>query len=212
MQKCNKCLVEKSDAEFPKSSRRKSGLRATCKVCINTLNKQYRDCNKAQYNTARKRSYHANPEKYREYARQSARKSVDKKAAYDKVYRKENSEKIASYKRKWAIKRRQNNIEYRVRLNLRRRIHHVIRSGRKSASTMELLGCTIEFFLKHIESQFLPGMTWDNYGTTGWHIDHIKPCYTFDLTKEEDQKECFHYSNMRPLWAKDNLSRKRNVT
>ncbi len=46
-------------------------------------------------------------------------------------------------------------------------------------------------------------MTWDNYGE--WHIDHIKPCALFDFTKEEQQRECFHYTNLQPLWAKDNM-------
>jgi hypothetical protein len=55
-------------------------------------------------------------------------------------------------------------------------------------------------------------MSWDNYGIAGWHIDHIKPCCTFDLTDLEQQKQCFHYTNLRPLWAKDNLRRpKRGV-
>lgn len=68
---------------------------------------------------------------------------------------------------------------------------------------MELIGCSIEQLLEHLESQFQDGMTWDNYGE--WHIDHIKPCAMFDFTKEEDQRECFHYTNLQPLWAEDNL-------
>lgn len=72
---------------------------------------------------------------------------------------------------------------------------------------MELLGCTIEELRTHLEAQFQEGMTWDNYGRDGWHIDHIKPCSSFDLLKEAEQRECFHYTNLQPLWAKDNLSK-----
>ena len=70
---------------------------------------------------------------------------------------------------------------------------------------MELIGCTREKLIEHLENQFLPGMSWENYGK--WHVDHIKPCSMFDFTDLEEQKRCFHYSNLQPLWAKDNLSK-----
>ena len=50
-------------------------------------------------------------------------------------------------------------------------------------------------------------MTWENHTTHGWHIDHVKPCAVFDLSKPEEQKKCFHYTNLQPLWAKENLSK-----
>lgn len=68
-----------------------------------------------------------------------------------------------------------------------------------------MLGCDFEFFINYIESKFLSGMTWQNHTRTGWHIDHIMPCASFDLTDPEQQKKCFHYSNLQPLWAEDNL-------
>jgi hypothetical protein len=70
---------------------------------------------------------------------------------------------------------------------------------------LELLGCSLEQARKHIEHQFKEGMNWGNCGFRGWHIDHIIPCSAFDLTKIEEQKKCFHYTNLQPLWAKDNL-------
>ena len=48
-------------------------------------------------------------------------------------------------------------------------------------------------------------MSWGNYGK--WHVDHIRPCASFNLVNEEEQKKCFHYTNLQPLWAKDNLSK-----
>jgi len=59
----------------------------------------------------------------------------------------------------------------------------------------------------HIEKQFKPGMNWENYSLYGWHIDHIRPCASFDLTKEEEIQKCFHYSNLQPLWAEENLKK-----
>ena len=86
---------------------------------------------------------------------------------------------------------------------LRSRINHAIRGYRKSRSTIELLGCHIKQLKKHLESKFKEGMNWNNYGK--WHIDHIKPCCSFDLSKPEEQKKCFHYTNLQPLWAEDNF-------
>lgn len=99
----------------------------------------------------------------------------------------------------------------RIKKLLRARIYNAIirqsadtaRTDRKAMPTMQLVGCDVEMLRLHIESQFKPGMTWENMGQ--WHIDHIKPCASFDLSKPEDQMACFHYTNLQPLWARDNL-------
>lgn len=70
---------------------------------------------------------------------------------------------------------------------------------------MELIGCELSTLKEHLESQFKPGMSWENYGD--WHVDHIRPCSSFDLTKNEEQQKCFHYSNLQPLWAHENLKK-----
>lgn len=101
---------------------------------------------------------------------------------------------------------------------LRTRLSDALRAyknGRpvKTAKTLELLGCSIEFFARHIERQFQPEMTWSNRGMWRkngprvWHIDHIKPCASFDLTDPAQQRTCFHWSNMQPLWGADNISK-----
>ncbi len=74
-------------------------------------------------------------------------------------------------------------------------------------STMELCGIDSEGLKKHLESKFSPGMSWENYGRKGWHIDHIIPCARFDVTKIDELRACFHYTNLQPLWAFDNLSK-----
>jgi hypothetical protein len=70
---------------------------------------------------------------------------------------------------------------------------------------MELLGCTRAEFLAHIEAQFQPGMTWENRSL--WHIDHIRPCAGFDMLDPAQQRVCFHYTNLQPLWAADNIKK-----
>jgi hypothetical protein len=77
----------------------------------------------------------------------------------------------------------------------------------KNERTIKLVGCNPKFLKKHIEKQFDSDMTWNNYGKNGWHIDHIKPCVSFNLLNYEEQKKCFHYTNLQPLWARDNLSK-----
>lgn len=72
---------------------------------------------------------------------------------------------------------------------------------------MQLVGCSVTDLKKHLEKQFQPGMSWDNWGNDGWHIDHIRPCSSFDLTDPAEQVKCFHYTNMQPLWATDNLKK-----
>jgi hypothetical protein len=88
---------------------------------------------------------------------------------------------------------------------LRSRLIGGIKGNFKQSTTIELLGCSIEKLKQHLESKFKPGMSWSNYGK--WHIDHIKPCARFDLSKPNEQKKCFHYTNLQPLWAEENLKK-----
>ena len=96
-----------------------------------------------------------------------------------------------------------NNPHAKIAQSLRRRMRKVLNGTLKCEDTFKLLGCSTKDWKIYLESKFLNCMNWDNYGE--WHIDHIIPCAAFDLTKPENQKKCFHYSNTQPLWAKDNL-------
>lgn len=87
--------------------------------------------------------------------------------------------------------------------NLRRRLRYCLHGKRKEKNTMSLIGCSSKTLRQHIETQFMNGMTWENYGQ--WHVDHIIPCSAFDFSKPGEQEKCFHYTNLQPLWAKDNL-------
>lgn len=78
----------------------------------------------------------------------------------------------------------------------------------KAFKTAELIGCSVPELRAHLERHFLPGMTWENYGPV-WHIDHVRPCASFDLSDPAQQKRCFHYTNLRPLWAIDNIRKGR---
>jgi hypothetical protein len=78
-------------------------------------------------------------------------------------------------------------------------------AGKKAAKSIELLGCSIEKARKYIESKFQEGMSWENFGHGGWHLDHVIPCSAFNLRDPKHQRRCFHYTNLRPMWQRDNI-------
>jgi len=122
-----------------------------------------------------------------------------------KIYRIKHIIKINKYERKYRITKLRNDINFRIRCNLSSRLCKSIRRNTKSESTMILIGCSIDQLKQYLQSKFKSGMSWKNYGK--WHIDHIKPCASFDLSKKSEQIKCFNYSNLQPLWAKDNLKK-----
>lgn len=111
------------------------------------------------------------------------------------------------------MKRRKNNIDYRIKSRLRDRLRDALKSQsiKKQYHTIDLLGCSIIELKALIENKFKDGMTWSNYGKNGWHIDHIKPCCSFNLLKKEEQEKCFHYTNLQPLWQRENLQKSGKV-
>lgn len=117
--------------------------------------------------------------------------------------------------REYEKHRRENEPEYKMKCILRRRLLSAVSryKTKKWSSTTGLLGCTMNHFVNHIETMFQPGMTWENHGVykrggeMKWHLDHIIPVSSYDVTLEEQQKRCFHYSNFQPLWAVDNLKK-----
>jgi hypothetical protein len=100
-----------------------------------------------------------------------------------------------------------NDINFKLVHTLRCKLRKLIHKENRYNSALRLLDCPIDFLKKYLESKFTTGMSWKNYGFYGWHIDHIKPCASFDLSKPSEQRKCFHYTNLQPLWAKDNLSK-----
>lgn len=95
----------------------------------------------------------------------------------------------------------------RLGTTLRSRVRMALNAAKatKQYQTNELIGCTILEYKDYLESRFLPGMSWNN--RSEWHIDHIRPCVSFDLTDPMQQKQCFHFSNTQPLWCLDNLKK-----
>jgi hypothetical protein len=146
---------------------------------------------------------------------------------YVKAYACANKEKVKAYSREWYQKNKERLLkktterfrnkyrtdpQFQMTNKLRCRIYNAFKSAglTKNKRTEDLIGCTISEARKYIETLWLPGMSWDNHTKKGWHIDHIRPCASFDLTDPEQQKICFHYTNLQPLWWNNNISKNSN--
>ena len=160
---------------------------------IKEANKKYREENKEKLKELSKLRYlkNKNNQKMKDNAKKYKEKHKDKIKKYNKEY-------LKIYKKTY-IKSNNSIIADKIRS----RIYKIIKinKAQKYYSLIELLGCSIDFFKTYIESKFTKGMTWGNHGIYGWHLDHIKPCASFDLSNPEQQKLCFHYTNYQPLWS-----------
>lgn len=153
-----------------------------------------------------------------------------KKREQDRIYREKNAEKIrianakyraenpekrremvrASQKRNWMrrhLQRLETDANYAIKFRCACRIRSAVKrnGATKTGRTVELIGCTIPELRRHLEKQFRPGMSWENFGE--WQIDHKIPCAEFDLRHELQQLQCFNYKNLQPLWRKDNIQK-----
>jgi len=155
--------------------------------------------------TCRKKYNLKNREYILERAKKYYRNHVQDQKEYDKIYCLKNKE-IINKKR---LQRCHNNINFRLRKNYSGRIRTVFNklNFKTTSSKVLFCGCTINELKIYLEHYFTNGITWDNYGQFGWHIDHIIPCAFFDLTDQTELKQCFHYTNLRPLWRDENLSK-----
>lgn len=159
----------------------------------------------------------------REYSKKYYSENKDKWVKYtnNNEWYYNNPERAKDIRAKYYQKNKKDIVRRRVErynTNIHVRLSGILRGRLKGAlaryrdkkykwkSAIKLLGCDMNFFIKYIEKMFVNGMSWENYGSV-WHIDHIRPVISFDLRLKEDQLECFHYTNMQPLLAHDNISK-----
>ena len=189
---CTKCNIEKDICEFRKDKTKKDGFYSSCKECkllymrknnlqVNLSAKRLRDINKQNDS---EKFYLNNYKRHKRY--------------YDK-----NKKEIYSRKSK--------NLNYRLNNNLRSRIKKFLKCFNitKNNTTFKIVGCSPEFLKEYLEKQFIDNMSWDNYGIFGWHIDHIIPLSS--ANNEEDAHKLCHYTNLQPLWARDNLIKSNKI-
>ena len=189
-------------------------------MCSKCYHKQWAKNNPEKVKLKAKKNYNKNKEKINLKHKEWISNNNDHIKQYDKEYYHKNkntklkflnrkdyyqkNKSIINQKKKFKF---HNNINFKLSELLRNRIRASIKNQNKSASTIELLGCSIDELKQHLEKHFKDGMTWDNYGYYGWHVDHIIPCANFDLSDSKQQKICFHYTNLQPLWWQDNFKK-----
>jgi hypothetical protein len=190
-----------------KESERKKKYRQENKEHVLEIEKKYREDKGENLKDYLKEYREENKEQIKEQGKEYREENKEQIKENNKRYYEENKEQIKVQRRTYQRDKRKNDPLYRITQSLRGRVGSAIKKawGTKSTRTLELLGCDIDAVRDHLEKQFQEGMSWDNYGE--WHIDHILPCASFDLTDPEQQKKCFNYTNLQPLWAKDNLSK-----
>ena len=225
---CCRCKITKSIDNFFKNKSEKDGLNDSCKTCCRELGKIYRQKYRNKTFERHKKYRLENKEKVRQahvvYANKNKEKIKLQKQKYylenkehidkrNKQYNELNKEKLKPYHKAYNTpycnKRRKNDINFKLRCNLRTRIIMAVKNNQKCGHTMDILGCSIEQFKTYMEKQFQHGMVWSNhgFGKDKWNIDHIIPCASFDLSDPKQQRICFHYTNMQPLWHKDNMKK-----
>jgi len=197
VKECTKCKEIKELCEFSKDKRIKSGLCSRCKSC----RKLDYNKDKARVSELRKLHYNNNKEQTLKNCHDWYINNKDRKSKQEKEYRSNNKDKI----NKRYNEKMKNNPIFKLARLVRSRLRSALKNNYKSGSAVRDLGCSIKDLKIHLEQQFQEGMNWDNHGK--WHIDHIKPLVSFDLTKREELLEACNYTNLQPLWAKDNLSK-----
>lgn len=182
MKKCNNCKDLKNLSLFYKGKNYKDGYRSYCKVC-----------------TIKKKT---------EYYEKNRKRTIKIPKSQETIEKQRQAKN--NYCKKYNKTRRSVDIQFKLTTGLRNRLGRALKSNFKSGSAVKDLGCSIDELKNYLESQFETGMTWDNYGLHGWHIDHILALSKFDLTNREEFLIAVHYTNLQPLWAKVNWSKGNN--
>ena len=194
--------------QFSKNSSKFDGLVIYCKLCIKSQYKQY--YSKPETKEVRK-EYNSRPEVMD--ARKEYKKEYNSRPEvrdYNKEY---NSRSEVRDRYNARRKERYNtDIAFRIRDTISSRINEILKANNTSKmgkSINDYLPYTIQELIDHLELQFLPGMTLENHGLFGWHVDHKKPISSFNITSMECEEfqECWALSNLQPLWSDDNWAK-----
>ena len=204
---CRKCKELRDVCFFGKTKQNKDGLKSYCNECRKIESKKYRSENSEKRKETLKKFYENNKEKELLRFKKYREENPEKRKETCTKYNKNNREKINESARLWKRKTRLNNPMYRLSSNLRERTKDYLscKTVNQSTAIKDLVGCTPHFLKEYLENKFTEGMSWDNYGFYGWHIDHIIPLSSAK-TEEEIYKLC-HYTNLQPLWSEDNLKK-----
>ena len=225
--RCKECEIFKTLSSFYKAGKWHEGK---CKKCKNEKAKQSYPNIKERKNMIQRIKYQQNKDdlEFIKQQREKSRKSYRRLREDSNWVMKHNAKRRKHFsvehnrKRRNAIqnanrKKRMKDTKYREEYNKKRRekLEDKYRSRMRNAlggklkyfTTKKLLGCGFKKARVHLEKQFDDYMTWQNKGRYGWHIDHRVPCKAFDLSKPLEQRVCFWYKNLQPLWGRENLKK-----
>lgn len=218
---CSICGDEKNISNFHKRKHSKDGLRSDCKSCTRLRINEYRKLNKEKVNKLNRETYlrriDAHKKTQKNYREQNKELEKDRRKKYRennlgkiKKYYQDNKLKLSKQSLERITKRRKTDKLFGLVCTIRTRVYNFLKSKNitKNNKTFDIVGCSPEFLKEHIEKQFTDGMSWDLMGEH-IHIDHIIPLSSAN-TEDEVYKLC-HYTNLQPLWAKDNLKKSNKI-
>lgn len=197
---CTKCGKEKSVDDFYPHLRGKYGKDSRCKLCINEICRAYKEAHKEELLQKAKVYRTLHTEEVRKAQSEWRNQNREHIRLYDKKHAKQKAEAIQQ--------KRKTDPQFRLTSRFSYQIWNALRTSKAGLSWEKLVGYSLKHLIKHLERQFLPGMTWENYGQ--WHVDHKIPISAFNFTKPEDIdfKRCWALKNLQPLWGSDNCAKK----
>lgn len=204
IKKCILCDKNKSIINFGKEKTNTDGYKNRCKECLNEIANQNRKENLEKYRNQQLEFYYRHKDEINKKRKDNLYKYAERIKNYNKQYRIDNKEKIQKYNKEYLKKILTENPNFKIAQSMRRRIRECVKN--RSESSKKYIGCSINCLTKWIETQFVEGMTWENYGTI-WHIDHVTPCSSFDFSIEENIHNCFCWKNVRPSFVVENLTK-----
>lgn len=192
------------------------------KIHKNRLSKKYHSAHREQIALKSKKYREGHKKEAADYQKQYRQDNATRLAIQKKLYSQKNQKHIADHKKEYRqrnqlkitisrTEKRKTNIQFRLAGNLRSRLTLALKRKSKSGSAVRDLGCTIPELKFYLEGQFQDGMTWANWSLFGWHIDHKVPLDFFDLTDREQFLQAVHYTNLQPMWAKENLEKSNKI-
>jgi hypothetical protein len=229
--RCSNCHITKNLAEFSKDESLPDGLNRTCRNCYRIHQKLQRVKYKLPIECFTCKTNFIPSKHFKKYCCEKC--SVEGKANTKiknlqltkeyrlrkaRMYRRLHPNYMKEYWKTHVLQRKINDKRRRLKLkniikygvigileNLRKNLRKILKNYTGKHNTFKLIGCSKEFFIKYYESKFTEGMSWDKVMNGEIHCDHIRPCCSYDLSKTIEQSKCFHYTNLQPLWAEDNL-------
>tara|TARA_R110001632_G_scaffold142396_1_gene258402 strand:- start:29 stop:679 length:651 start_codon:yes stop_codon:yes gene_type:complete len=207
MKKCGTCKIEKSVDLFSKSKAQKDGYVSKCKECQKEYKREWYKKNREtqlskmkDYNTDNREVRLEQQKQYREDNKESIHQTKE-------IWRKNNQKRVTTNLNKNRKRRYDTDMMFRLKTHIGNRLKVYLKKNnlQKNNTTQNIIGCSPQELRDHLESQFTDGMSWNNYGFYGWHVDHIIPMASAKTEKELHKLN--HYSNLQPLWAEDNIKK-----